>query len=87
MSLEYQGVQGGHAAVQWVLDNIKTQTWNNGTIVYLVAKDLDHWMSKLDRKDISYSKFVEPDVGNIVTAIATLGNGRLFKNLQLMGAV
>jgi hypothetical protein len=86
LDLPYQGVQGGHAVAQWLLDNKDTQTWNNGTIVYLEAnKDLYYWTLKLQTREIPYSKFIEPDKEDMLTALAVLGNDKLFKNLKLMG--
>tara|TARA_R110000824_G_scaffold218435_2_gene405063 strand:+ start:9360 stop:9467 length:108 start_codon:yes stop_codon:yes gene_type:complete len=33
---------------------------------------------------IDYSAFKEPDIGNELTAIATYGNGELYKKLRLL---
>jgi hypothetical protein len=60
--------------------------WCNDTLVYLEAPGLDKWMFKLDAKGIPYTKFIEPDRGYIVTAIATLGNDKLYKKLKLIGS-
>ncbi len=42
-------------------------------------------MYKLDLKNINYSKFIEPDFDNQVTAIALQSNDSLIKKLKLMG--
>ena len=67
MSLAYQGVQGAHAAIQWVINN-GTQMWSNNTIVFLSCDNLEFWQQKLNHLDIKYTTFIEPDIGNIVTA-------------------
>lgn len=85
--LAYQGVQGGHAVAQWLLDNPQ-QTWNNNILVYLKVKDLQdlkRWMFRLDLKQIKYSQFVEPDIGDEITAIASQANDKVFEKLNLVG--
>lgn len=83
LDLAYQGVQGGHAVAEFLIKN-PTQTWNNETLVYLEA-DVERWMDKLDMHDINYTSFREPDLDNIVTAIGVHHEGKMFKNLKLMG--
>ena len=88
MPLPYQGVQGGHAVAQWLLEH-PNQEWNNNYLIYLGVseKELQRWIFKLDLKKIDYSFFKEPDLDNKITAIAILGDEHnLFKNLKLMGA-
>ncbi|MFW5793990.1 MAG: hypothetical protein ACOCV1_00720 [Bacillota bacterium] len=46
--------------------------------------DLKKWISKIERLDIHYSVFREPDLNNQITAIATVSDGKLFKNLSLL---
>jgi len=87
MPLAYQGVQGGHAVAQWLLEH-PSQTWNNNFLIYLGVseKELQKWIFKLNLKKIDYSYFKEPDLGNKITAIAILGDEHnLFKKLKLMG--
>lgn len=79
----YGCVQGGHAVAQWLLEN-KDQTWNNNYLIYLSA-DIEKWLFKLNCKQLRYSVFREPDLGNIPTAIAIESDGALFRNLRLMG--
>jgi len=81
-----QAVQAGHALAEFLLNNDR-KTWDNGTLVYLRVKNENHlrdWMYKLDENDVPYSSFVEPDIGDQLTAIATLGKGDIFKRLTLM---
>lgn len=83
MSLQYQGVQGGHALAQWLIEN-PNQTWNNNFLIYL-QDDLDKLIFKLDLKNIKYSKFIEPDLGNKLTAIALQTEDKILEKLKLMG--
>jgi hypothetical protein len=90
MPLTYQGVQAGHAVAQWLLEH-PNQTWNNNYLIYLGVNEyqLQKWMFKLDLKKLEFSKFIEPDVGYKITAIAIqlpLEHSNLFENLKLMGA-
>jgi hypothetical protein len=42
-------------------------------------------MAKLDFKGIDYCCFIEPDIGNQITSIATVvDNERLFSKLRLL---
>ena len=41
-------------------------------------------MNKLEREDIKFSYFKEPDIGNQITAIATYCDGSLFNGLRLI---
>lgn len=82
----YQAVQSGHAVAQFLKDNPNTQ-WANGTLVYLGVSNLqslEKWISKLDSMEIPYSLFIEPDIGDQPTSLATLGNDILYKNLKLL---
>lgn len=83
MSLQYQGVQGGHALAQWLIEN-PNQTWNNNFLIYL-QDDLEKLTFKLDLKGIKYSKFIEPDLGNKLTAISLQTEDKMFEKLKLMG--
>lgn len=79
-------MQAGHALAEFLLENPKTN-WTNGTLVYLGVKNqiqLENWIHKLTCNGVDYSEFREPDIGNEVTAIATLGQDNIFKGLNLM---
>lgn len=84
LSPVYAGVQGGHAVAQWLIDNGSNRTWNNEYLIYLYA-DLEKWMKRLELKGLQFSKFTEPDLGDIVTAIAIENDGRIFRNLKTIG--
>lgn len=72
----YQAVQAGHAAIQFQHDHSDiANRWHRDSnyLVYLSAKDESHLfklISKADNQDIKYSTFIEPDMGDQVTAIA-----------------
>ena len=83
--LAYQGVQGGHAVAEWLLNNRQQTEWDNDTLVYLACKDIGHWWHKLQHYGINPVTWHEPDQKNELTAMAVLGHGELFKNLSLMG--
>jgi len=84
LPVSYIAVQAGHAVAEWLLHD---QRWRNETLIYLGVKDekeLLHWIDKLDFKDIKYVKFREPDIGNQLTAIAILGNDKMFRKTKLL---
>lgn len=86
LPVSYKAVQAGHAVAELLLRG-QSHGWNNGTLVYLGVDDEDalkHWKEKLDFKEIPYSEFREPDIGDQITAIATVGNGKLFSKLKLL---
>ena len=80
-------VQAGHVVAEFCLNNNGNE-WNNHTLIYLGVKDLfelNRWRNKLERKDIEYTVFSEPDMGYETTAIATLVNDeKIFRNLRLL---
>jgi hypothetical protein len=78
----YGCVQGGHAVAQWMLDH-PNQDWNNSYLIYLSA-EVEKWKDKLDYLNVDYTKFDEPDLDNQTTALAILGNDKLFKKLNLV---
>jgi hypothetical protein len=67
---------------QWMLDH-PNQDWNNSYLIYLSA-EVDKWKDKLDYLNVDYTKFDEPDLDNQTTALAILGNDKLFKKLNLV---
>lgn len=85
MPFGLQAAQGGHAIAQWVIEN-PGQTWNNNRLIMLEADCLDKQMRKLNRRQDDFTPFREPDQDNLITAIATQADGKLFKNLKLIGS-
>lgn len=84
LSPSYRAVQAGHAVAEWLLHD---QSWNNETLIYLTTKDestLNRWADKLDFRGIKWVGFREPDIGNQLTAIAVLSDGKMFRNLELL---
>jgi hypothetical protein len=80
-------VQAGHALAAWLLQTQNHDSWKNGTLIYKRVKNLDHldyWQNKLEQRKIPFAVFNEPDLGNQATALATVGNGKMFKGLKLM---
>lgn len=85
LSHAQRAVQAGHAVAEFLLKC--SQIWKNNTLIYLGVKgeiQLKNWMHKLSRQDIKYASWREPDLENQVTAIATLGDSELFKNVNLL---
>ena len=79
----YGCVQGGHAVAQYLLENPDSE-WKNNYLIYLKDK-LERLVVKLQILGIRYTEFREPDLGGKLTAIAVLGNQKVFQKLKLMG--
>jgi len=79
----YGCVQGGHAVAQYLLENPDSE-WKNNYLIYLKDK-LERLVVKLQILGIRYTEFREPDLDNKLTAIAVLGNKKVFQKLKLMG--
>lgn len=80
----YRAVQAGHAVAAWLLHD---QSWKNETLVYLSVPNevsLYRWADKLDLKGINWVGFKEPDIGNQMTAMSVLNDGKIFRNLKLL---
>ena len=84
----YQAVQGGHALAEYLIHFPQVSNiWKNGTLIYLGVKDeqmIIKWMHKLERNNVIYKPFKEPDLGNQFTALACISDGRVFKRLSLL---
>ena len=81
-----QAVQAGHALAEYLLVNRETD-WDNGTLVYLSVRNEDELKSltnKLECDRIYHTVFSEPDIGNELTAVASLGNNKHFKTMNLL---
>ena len=77
----YGCVQGGHVVAQWLLEH-PDQTWNNSYLIYLYA-DVERWKQRLSYEGLDVSEFIEPDLGNKLTALAIQDNsGEKFKKLK-----
>jgi len=85
LSPEQRAVQSGHALAEFLLQH-KTN-WKNGTLIYLGVEneeELKRWMFKLDKRNIKYSFFREPDIKNEITSLATDHQSRIFSKLKLL---
>ena len=85
LSTSQQAVQAGHAVAKLVQRGLP-HSWN-GTLVYLGVNDedrLDDWKQKLATRDIEHIEFREPDIGDELTAIATVDPGKVFSKLKLL---
>ncbi len=80
-----RAVQAGHAVAEYLLKC--SQDWQNSTLIYLGVKgetQLKNWGHKLNSLNVAYASWREPDLENQITAIATLGDSELFKNVNLL---
>jgi len=86
LSVAQRAVQASHAIAEFLLRGPKTE-WDNGTIVILGVKDegeLRTWATWLEVKRTPYTAFREPDIGNQMTALATVDGGNVFHRLALL---
>jgi hypothetical protein len=47
-------------------------------------EELIFWTETLDDRGVSWTGFKEPDIGNQLTAIATIGDDGMFNELPLL---
>lgn len=85
----YAGVQAGHAVAEYLIQHPQTP-WRNETLIYLTVKDeseLNLWGERLSSEGIKFSEFIEPDIQNQKTAIATVvheDQTNIFRKLSLL---
>jgi len=82
----YKAVQAGHAVAEWMKNY---DCWANGTLIYLEVKNLEelnYYKDVLCREKVKWVEFIEPDIGNEITALATAERKakQLFKGLPLL---
>ena len=85
ISQSYQGVQMGHAVGKLASKHPEIN-WDEQTFVYLQSSEIKllKVMDKLDQEGISFHAFIEPDIGNKLTAIACItDNYKPFKSFDL----
>ena len=84
----YRACQAGHALAAFMLKHpTQAKEWGNHTLIYLQIEneeELAYWGEKLDRRDITWEGFREPDLGNQLTGIACYCDGKPFANLKLL---
>lgn len=81
-----KAVQAGHAISEFLLKN-SDHGWKNGTLIYLAVpnlKSLSLFCEKLEKEGVKFSKFIEPDIGDQLTAIAAVSDGLPFRELRLL---
>ena len=86
LSKSQQAVQAGHALAEYLLNNRLTN-WDNGTLVYLKVNnegELKRLTNDLNWSNIPHVSFKEPDIGNQLTAIASLGGNEFFESMRLL---
>lgn len=88
----YQAVQSCHAAIEFQHEHPEiAKEWNTNSkyLVFLSVENeeaLQRLLQKIQIRDIKYSTFFEPDIGNQLTAIAiepTYESWKLTSNLPL----
>ena len=86
----YQIAQAGHAIAQFVLDHPEqANQWNNNYLICLSVENenqLNNLSVKIQAEGIPMSYFLEPDIGNQLTAISFIGTekaGKLTSSLPL----
>jgi hypothetical protein len=83
-----QAVQAGHAVSEFCINSDLAKSWNNNVLIYLEVenmKKLEWVMFKLEKNNLKYYCFKEPDNNNEITSISVLlENNKFFKNLKLL---
>lgn len=85
MKKSCQAFHGGHALAEFLLT--QETDWDNGTLIYLIVKNEDEikkLVDKLEKGGIVYSKFLEPDLNNEITGLASVDGKKYFKHLKLL---
>jgi len=85
LSRSQQAVQAGHALAELLLS--EDVAWNNGTLVYLKVNDeseLKGLTERLGCGNIPFVGFIEPDRGDELTAIASVGSNEHFSTMRLL---
>ena len=78
-------VQSGHAAIQFIFDfpsEGKEWFFNSNYLIFLSVEnenDLLDFTERLSQDGIPFSKFIEPDLNNQLTAIAFLSSDKTKK--------
>jgi len=83
LSHSQRAVQAGHALAQYLLLKPKPK-WSNGILILLKIKneqELSDWHKRLGGGSIC---FREPDIGNQMTALACVSDGKEFRELRLL---
>lgn len=96
LSVSYQLAQIAHVIAEWSIHKpLEAQEWHttNNTLVILEARTYEEilfYKEKAEKRFIETFEFREPDIGNLITAIAFSPhheNRKLFANLPLAGKI
>jgi hypothetical protein len=69
-------IQAAHAAIEFQHEHPEiAKEWNTNSkyLVFLSVEneeELKHWLEKIQIRELKYTTFIEPDIGNQLTAIA-----------------
>ena len=85
LNTSQQAVQAGHAVSKIAVKHPEVN-WDNQPFVYLkVSKfQLNKFINILTQKGIEYEKFIEPDIGNQLTAVSLFNSDDLFGKFNLL---
>ena len=85
LNTSQQAVQAGHA-VSLIASKNSAIDWSKQTFVYLKANSIQLRRLLLGRNqdDVSYSFFVEPDIGNVLTAVALFGDENEYRSYRCL---
>ena len=87
LTTSQQAVQAGHALAAYMLHGSFLRRWQNETLIYLGVKGLKQLQNikrKFEMENIPYVNFIEPDLDNEITAIATDQETIYTKRLNLL---
>ena len=76
LSPGYQAIQSAHAAIEFQHEHPEiAKEWNTNSkyLIFLSVeneKELQFYLEKIKYHNLKYSIFIEPDIGNQLTAIA-----------------
>jgi len=86
LSKSQQAVQAGHAVAEYLVRGPSTD-WDNGYMILKKVKneaDLKNWMRNLTEIGVECAAFIEPDIGDQMTAFAAVGEDDLDKVLRTL---
>lgn len=88
MPKTYQAVQAGHALAEFMLKHPdQAKEWGNHTLIYLGTENEETLKQEMNRiKELGYNCecFIEPDIGDQMTAIATYADCEHFHGFRLL---
>ena len=94
LTIEYNhtipSVQAGHAVTEFCLHSLFAWKWLNKTLIYLQVRnllELQGVLWDLQKKNLTWTEFHEPDMNNELTAIAVWMDKEttMFNHFELLG--